>query len=450
MSKRDFTDINKRFSDLYEKYKDELYATDYLKELREKGFDNFKAKGIPSKEDEAYKYTDLYPVFYPEYKENISATAVDIEINEIFKCDVPELNTNFISILNGAYHGDDLKDRLPEGVIMCGLKDAIKKYPEIVEKYLGKATSENDAITDLNTALLNDGLFIYMPANTHIENPLQVVNMLVHDENLFVNQRNLIILERGSELKVVFCDHTLSLQSFLTNSVTEVFVEDNANFDFYNMQNEHNASNHLSSMYIHQSQDSTVSTNTLTLHGGLIRNNINVKMNGSGCENNTYGLYLLDKGQHVDNYSQIEHLHPDCNSNELFKGILDDYATGAFRGRVYVKQDAQRTNAFQANNNILLTNDAKINTKPQLEIYADDVKCSHGATVGQLDEDAMFYMRARGINKKEARMLLMSAFAHDIINNINIEPLKERVSDLVEKRLRGELSKCNNCVFNCC
>jgi Fe-S cluster assembly protein SufD len=186
------------------------------------------------------------------------------------------------------------------------------------------------------------------------------------------------------------------------------------------------------------------------LHGGLIRNNINVLLNDEGCENNTYGLYLTDKSQHIDNYVFIDHAKPNCISRQLFKGVLDDIATGAFNGKILVRKDAQQTLAYQANNTILLTDDADFNTKPQLEIYADDVKCSHGATVGQLDKDALFYLRSRGINKKEAKLLLMYAFTHDVIHKIQVPALQERIQDLVDKRLRGELSRCNNCQMHCC
>jgi len=187
----------------------------------------------------------------------------------------------------------------------------------------------------------------------------------------------------------------------------------------------------------------------ITLHGGLVRNNFHVRLNGEGCENNTTGLFLADKGQHIDNYTYIDHAKPYCTSNQLFKGILDDFATGAFNGKILVRRNAQKTHAYQANNNILLTDDARMNTKPQLEIYADDVKCSHGATVGQLDEDALFYMRARGIGEREARLMLMYAFANEIINQIKVEPLRERINHLVDMRLHGELSRCQNCAMNC-
>jgi Fe-S cluster assembly protein SufD len=269
------------------------------------------------------------------------------------------------------------------------------------------------------------------------------------EEDGMSQHRNLFVMEENSEARMVICDHTLSQKNFLTNSVTEVFVDQTARLDIARVQNEHNGSTQLSNMYVHQEKDSNVTTNTMSLHGGLIRNDYNILLNGEGCNNDTVGLYLTDRGQHIDSYVHMDHAKPNCTSNQLFKGVLDDFATGAFNGRILVRKDAQKTEAYQANNNILLTDDATMNAKPQLEIYADDVTCSHGATVGQLDEDGLFYLRSRGINYKEARLLLMYAFAHEVIEKIKVKPLQDRIHDLVDKRLRGELSRCNYCEMHC-
>ena len=235
----------------------------------------------------------------------------------------------------------------------------------------------------------------------------------------------------------------------LTNAVTEIYTGDNAHFEYFKVQNEHNESSQVSHTYIHQERGSNVQTNTITLHGGLVRNNLYVKLNGEGCENHAFGLFLTDKTQHVDNFIFVEHAKPNCNSTQLFKGILDDRSSGAFTGRILVSRDAQKTAAYQKNSSILLTDDVKMNSKPQLEIYADDVKCGHGGTVGQLDEDAMFYLRTRGIGEKEARLMLMYAFAYEILSEIKIEPLRDRMTELIDKRLRKELSQCNNCSLQC-
>ena len=247
----------------------------------------------------------------------------------------------------------------------------------------------------------------------------------------------------------MLCDHTLSNDTSFSNMVTEVFVGENAQVEIHRLQNQNNHASQMSTMQIYQEGGSTVTCNTITLNGGFVRNNTNVVLDGEDAECNLYGIYLIDKTQHVDNHTFIDHKKANCRSNELFKGILDDQATGVFRGKIMVRKDSQHTDSYQKNNNLLLTDEAKIDTLPQLEIYADDVKCSHGATVGYLDDEEMFYLRSRGICQKEARLLLMNAFASEIINKIGIEVLRLRIAFLVSKRLRGELSYCESCVLNC-
>ena len=425
---------------------------EYINNIREKALEKFKLLGIPDKKNENYKYTDLKSAFDNGYKMYLSPKNIKFQINDIFQCDVPDLNTKVVLLLNGWYYDrENLIEELPNGVIIGSLNKAIEVYPEIVKKHYAKyASMEKEGLVALNTMFAKDGVFIYIPKNVEIEKPIQIINLLMDNEEGITQHRNLFILEENSKASIVVCDHTLSPTNFITNSVSEFYAGQNAQLYFSKMQNEHNGSKQVSHLYFHQERDSKIDADTVSLHGGLIRNNINVLLNGEGCENNTYGLYLTDKGQHIDNYVFMDHAFPNCRSNQLFKGVLDDYATGAFNGKVLVRQDAQKTQAYQANNNILLTDDVDINTKPQLEIYADDVKCSHGATVGQLDEDALFYLRARGIKKKEAKLLLMYAFAHDVLKNIHVPALQERVQDLVDKRLRGELSRCNSCQMHCC
>lgn len=427
-------------------------APEFIVEKRKEAIKVFKEIGIPGKKNEKYKYTDLQKQFDSSYKNYLTPKNITFNVEDIFRCDVPDLNTEVILLLNGWYYDrENLIHELPGGVIIGSFAEAAKKYPELIKNHFAKyADMSKEGLVALNTAFVRDGIFVYVPKNITIEKPIQIINLLMDNENGMTQHRNLYILEENSEANIVICDHTLSTNNFLTNSVTEVYTGQNARFDYSRVQNEHNGSKQVSHLFFHQEKDSRVNTNTISLHGGLIRNNVFVNLNGEGCDNNTVGLYLTDKGQHIDNFVHIEHSYPNCTSNQLFKGVLDDFATGAFNGKIHVKQDAQKTQAFQANNNILLTDDAEMNTKPQLEIYADDVKCSHGATVGQLDEDAMFYLRSRGIEQREARLLLMYAFAHEVIDKIKVPALRERITDLVDKRLRGELSRCNFCQMNCC
>ena len=370
---------------------------------------------------------------------------------EEFRCDVTDLDAHGIVLLNGFYPTINEKLRqLPSGVWIGSLNEAAIRFSDIFEKHFGKyAKSETDGLIHLNTAMASDGVFVYIPEGVTLTKPVQVVNLVQSDNDMFNQHRNLIIAEKNSEFSIIICDHTLSPQKFLTNAVTEVFVGENAHFDIIRVQNEHNNACKITNTFIHQEKNSVTSSNNITLHGGLIRNSTYHYLGGEGAESYSYGLYLTDKWQHVDNFVNVDHAFPHCTSNQLFKGVLDDMSTGAFNGRILVRPDAQGTLAYQKNNNILLTDDAKMDTKPQLEIFADDVKCSHGATVGQLDDDALFYLQSRGINKREARLMLMFGFAHEVIQNIKIEPLRERMDNLVMQRLKGELSRCASCMVKC-
>lgn len=449
----DINTINKDFADLFEQGKELLKdgSSDHMNVAREKAFVQFQEQGVPTRANENYKYTNLIPAFDHPYNVNLRYLQVDVDLNEIFQCDVPELDTNMVLLTNGWYYGNNkVLTELPEGVIVCGVQEAAEKYPDIFNAHYGKyAKPDEDGIVALNSALAKDGLFIYVPKGVVVEKPIQVVNLLRSDRDLMATQRNLFVIEENAQAKIIVCDHTLTHHKYLSNSVTEVNVAQNAVFDLYTLQNQHLNSVILNSTFIRQDRDSNVLTNTISLYGGTIRNNHHVLLDGEHCENNTFGMYLMDRDQHVDNFTSIDHAKPNCLSNEHFKGVMDDEATAAFAGRINVRRDAQKTLAYQSNNNLLLSDDAQINTKPQLIIDADDVKCSHGATVGQMDEDAMFYLRARGIDEKEARQMLMFAFAHEVIEKIRVEPLKDRIDALVDKRLRGEISKCNTCSIAC-
>jgi len=274
-----------------------------------------------------------------------------------------------------------------------------------------------------------------------------LVNIMRADVDFMANSHNLIVLEEGARAQLLVCDHTVDDVRFLSNRVTEVFVGENAFYDHYKLENTHIKTTNLSTLLIDQQSSSNVLTNVITLHNGITRNTIEIDLDGENCETLLCGMVIADKKQQVDNFTSIIHNKPNCNSKELFKYVLDDFSKGGFTGKLLVAKDAQKTSAFQTNRNILMSKTAKMRTKPQLEIYADDVKCSHGATIGQLDETAMFYMRSRGISEREARLMLMYAFTGDVIDNIRIPALEERIKMLVEKRLRGELSKCEGCVI---
>ncbi len=426
-------------------------SSPYINSFREPAIGKFALLGIPTKKNETYRYTNLDTFFNNDYKSYFMPGAADFVKAEEFRCDVTELDAYGIVLLNGFY--PTIKDKLrklPGGVWVGSLSEASRKFSDVIEKHYGKyANTDDDGLVHLNTAMAYDGVFIYVPSGVVLRKPIQVVNLVQSDEDIFNQHRNLIIVEENADITLIVCDHTLSPQKFLTNGVTEIYVGENSHFDIIRVQNEHNNAGKITHTFIHQERNSVTSSNNITLHGGLVRNSTYHYLGGEGAETNSYGLFLSDKFQHIDNYVNVDHAFPNCTSNQLFKGVLDDMATGAFNGRIYVHKDAQGTMAYQKNNNILLTDDTRMDTKPQLEIYADDVKCSHGATVGQLNEDALFYMRSRGINKREARLMLMFGFAHEVIRNIKVDALRDRMDNLVMQRLKGELSRCASCMVRC-
>jgi len=447
------SDIEREFVDLYKENRSmfEAKTSDPVNKIRRSGVRDFERLGIPGKKDEDYKYTLLQPLFQEKYRKYLEPRKVEFDLANVFQCDIPTLDAHLILLVNGFFdkkNGNSLNE-LPSGIIIGSLASASYKYPGLFEKHYGKYASHKDGLVALNSAFAQDGIFLYVPEGAVYKKPIQIVNLVMAKEDIMVQHRNLIIVEKNAETGVIICDHAMTPNKFLTNSVTEIYTAENSSFDYVKVQNEHNNAIQFSHIFVNQEANSNMTSNIMTLHGGVVRNNVNVLLNGEGAENNSYGLYLVDREQHVDNYTYVDHAKPNCISNQLYKGVLDDSASGAFNGRILVRKNSQNTHAYQANNNILLTDDAKIYTKPQLEIYADDVKCSHGATVGQLDEEALFYMRARGIPEKEARLIMMFAFAHEVIGNVKAEALLKRIDDLVEKRLNGELSPCDNCAMKC-
>jgi Fe-S cluster assembly protein SufD len=443
-----------KYLDLFEQRQQEIIEGEpkFVSQLREEAIASFREVGFPVRKAEAYKYTHLEPVFDGELHFDFQPRQIRFDDQELFRCDVPMLDANVLTVLNGFFHqpGEPVLTELDNGVMYGSLKEAIRRYPDLLKKYLGKnARMKGEPFVALNTAFSQDGIFLYVPKGVHLEVPIQVIHLLLSDKNQMVQHRNLFVLESNATAQVIICDHTLSPHMFLTNSVTEVYTGENADLDLLRLQNEHNNSCQVTNTWIRQERHSHCQHGTVTLHGGMVRNNLRISLEGEGAETHALGLFLTDKMQHVDNYTVIDHHQPHCTSNQYYKGVLDDVSTGAFNGKIHVHPDAQKTEAFQTNNNILLTDTARMHTKPRLEIYADDVKCSHGATVGQLDENALFYLQSRGISKDESRLMLMDAFAWDVISKIKQPPLQDRITDLVSKRLRGELSRCNNCAMHC-
>ena len=443
----------KQYIELYEQARQMIFdhAPESMNVVRDTAFEDFRKQGFPTKKVERYKYTDIQKLFEPDYGVNLSRLQIPVDPYEAFRCDVPNLSTSLYFVVNDMFfHDDKPKGHLPEGVIIGSMRD----YPELVAKYYTKlAKTSEDAITALNTMLAQDGLLVYVPKNTKVDRAIQVINILKATPqnaqrvvpDLMVNRRVLIVLEESAEIKMLFCDHAADDRNFLATQVIEAYVGENASLDLYCMEETHNKNVRLSNVYIVQQANSRVNHNVITLHNGITRNKLDLTFSGEGAECQCYGCVIADKQQHVDNNTLIVHKVPHCTSQELYKYVLDDKATGAFAGRVLVEHGAQMTTSQMTNQNLTVTKEARMYTQPMLEIYADDVKCAHGSTVGQLNDAALFYMRQRGISLQEAKVLLQNAFINEVIDHMQLEPLRDRLHYLVEKRFRGELNKCSGC-----
>lgn len=419
-----------------------------LNALREKAADCFLRHGLPHKGLEEYLHTDVASWFEPDWGLNLARLDMHVDFAQAFKCNVPNLSTQLYFLANDVFASSETasKSSLPDGAFVGSLRDASAGRPEIVDRFYGTlADMDRPGIAAINTMFAQDGLLVYVPDGMVIDRPLQLVTLLHSSVELMVNRRILVVLGRGAQLKLLLCDHALTANRFLTTQVMEVFVGPESKLELYDLEETHNANMRVSELYINQAENSQAEIDYVTLHNGKTRNSVFSTFAGRGSSLSLNGIATIDKDQHVDNMTFVDHRESDCTSNELFKYVLDDSATGAFAGKVLVRHGAQHTDSQQTNRNICLTREARMYTQPQLEIYADDVKCSHGATVGQLDEKAMFYMRQRGIPEQEARMMLMQAFVGEVIGRVALEPLRDRLNRLVEKRFRGELSQCEGC-----
>ena len=459
-----------QYIELYEQARQMIFdhAPEAMNAVRDEAFEDFRRQGFPSRKVERYKYTDLQKLFAPDYGVNLSRLEIPVDPYQAFRCDVPNLSTSLYFVVNDSFYrgeGQEVRGerlpkaspKLPDGVIVDSIANVFS-HPSPLTSYLSKyyaklAKTSEDAVTALNTMLAQDGLLVYVPKNVKVDRAIQVINILKATPSnaqrqvpdLMVNRRVLIVLEEGAELKMLFCDHAADDRNFLATQVIEAYVGENASLDLYCLEETHAKNVRVSNVYIDQQANSRVNHNVITLHNGTTRNKLDLTFSGEGAECQCYGCVIADKEQHVDNNTLITHKVPHCTSNELYKYVLDDKATGAFAGRVLVEHGAQKTTSQMTNQNLMATKEARMYTQPMLEIYADDVKCAHGSTVGQLNDAALFYMRQRGISLSEAKLLLQNAFINEVIDKMQLEPLRDRLHYLVEKRFRGELNKCDGC-----
>ncbi|HED06250.1 MAG TPA: Fe-S cluster assembly protein SufD [Ignavibacteria bacterium] len=410
-------------------------SSGFIHQLRKKAIRSFEDLNFPTTHDEEWKYTNIAPLLMHNFIP--SGKATNLSKGDITKFLFDDLNGSLLVFVNG-YYVNELSDlrNLPKGVVVQNFASALKENYSIVQKYYGKyADYKNHIFTALSTAFIKDGAFIYVSDGKILNDPIHLLFITsTKNDKILVQPRNLFVAGKNSQFKIL--EHYVSLDedTYFTNSVTEIFTDENAIVDHIKLQEESKKAFHIARMEVNQEKSSNFTSHLISLGGGIARNDINSRFNDEGGECMLNGLFLTSGTQLFDVHSMIDHAKPLCNSHEHYKGILDDKSRGVFNGKVMVRRDAQKTNAFQENNNILLSTEALINTKPQLEIFADDVKCSHGATIGQLDADSMFYLKSRGIPEDIARGILIHAFASDVIKYIKIDPIRNYLENILENK----------------
>ncbi len=404
-------------------------------EIRSKALQNFEELGFPTKKLEAWKYTSLKSVLKNDYSIFPKAETA-VELADVKKYFIHDIDTYKIVFIDGKY-SSFLSETTHDNMDICLLSSAITKpkYKAVIENYFNKI-AKDDNMTSLNTAFTSEGAYIYIPRNVEVEKPIQIINITTgSDAATMVQPRNLIVAERNSHVQIIERHQSLTDNAVLTNSVTEIFVDTHASVDFYKIQNDNIKASLVDNTYIEQQKESTCSVHTFSFGGNITRNNLNFYQRGEHINSILKGITIIEGKQHVDHHTLVHHIEPNCESHQDYKGIFGEKSVGVFNGKVVVEKDAQKTNAYQQNNNILISDKATINAKPQLEIFADDVKCSHGCTIGQLDDQALFYMQQRGIPKKEANALLMYAFANTVLESVSIPEVKKRITKLIADKL---------------
>ncbi len=401
--------------------------------LREQAMQSFLKQGIPNRKSEEYKYVNVELMLKDNFNFSTDKTISSEQISTLKILD----DAIQIVLVNGKFNSSLSKvSNLPKGLLIGSLAAVAKSNNSIFEKHYSKYADVNtDVFIAMNTAMAIDGVFVHISKGAVIEKPIHIIHISTSNENLITNSRNLIVVEENAQTKIIESFETIdSKAKIVNNALSEIVVDASANVQHYKIQNENEWCNLINTTQVIQKKQSVFSTSNFTLAGALVRNNLNIVLDDENIESHLYGLYLTNGNQVVDNHTLVDHRKPNCNSNELYKGIINDKSSATFNGKIFVRKDAQKTNAFQSNKNILLSDDGTINTKPQLEIYADDVKCSHGTSTGKLDEDKIFYLRARGLSQESAKKLLMHAFASEVVDFVKIEELKNYIESKISKR----------------
>ena len=416
-------------------FEDTIDIDSPVHDIRSEAIKTFETNGFPSKKEEAWKYTSLNSILKHDYsvfpkQENA------LEYRDIKKYFLHDIDTYKIVFIDGKY-SSHLSQTTHDGIDVCLMSSALNKpkYRLIIENYFNKVATK-DSLASLNTAFSSEGAYIHIPKNKLVEKPIQIIHFSTGNEAaLMLQPRNLIVVDENSHVQIIERHQSLTDNPVLTNSVTEIFANKRAIVDYYKVQNDNKNASLIDSTFVNQKDQSHCLVHTFSFGGKLTRNNLNFYQNGERLDSTMKGITIIGEKQHVDHNTLVHHIEPNCESHQDYKGIFADSSTGVFNGKVVVEKLAQKTNAFQSNNNILLSDKASINTKPQLEIFADDVKFSHGCTIGQLDESALFYMKQRGIPEKEAKALLMFAFSNNVLNSVKIPELKQRITKLIAMKL---------------
>lgn len=386
---------------------------------------------FPTSKTEYWKYTKIGKIINKTYGIQHEVSDSNIDISSYL---IPEMKANTVVLVNGFFRSDLSKIDAENGLKISSLKKVINESDGFIKDHLGEiAKAEKELFIALNTLCFTDGVYVDLDKNTVIEKPIHIIN-ITNSDNLISNTRTIVKAHDNSSVKIIESFVNLQGEESFTNNVSEFFLNPNSNIEYNKIQNKEGDSYQISTEQVYQRKDSNFTINTITLKGTLVRNNLNIEVHGEGCETNLNGIYLGEAKNHIDNHTIVDHLKPNCNSNEVYKGILDDNSVGVFNGKVFVRPDAQKTNAFQQNNNILLTDDTVINSKPELEIYADDVKCSHGSTIGQLDDEAIFYLQARGVSKRSAINMMITAFVKDALDRVSVPALKDYIDTKIDTR----------------
>lgn len=417
-------------------FEEKIDVTSTLHDLRSVAFQNFENKGFPSKKEEAWKYTSLSSILKNDFSV-FPKTEANIEFAAVKKYFLHEIDTYKVVFVDGVF-SSFLSQTTHQGLDVCLMSSALNlpKYKIYIDNYFNKVASLDESLTTLNTAFAKEGAYINIPKGKVVEKPIEIIYFSTGSEAAHLLQpRNLIIIGENAHVQIIERHQSLGEHAILTNSVTEIFANKRAIVDYSKIQNDIETANLIDNTYVSQQTQSIVSVNTFSFGGNLTRNNLNFYHHGEHIVSNLNGITIIGNNQHVDHYTLVHHAAPNCESHQDYKGIFTDKAVGVFNGKIFVEREAQKTNAFQKSNNILLSDKATINAKPQLEIFADDVKCSHGCTIGQLDETAMFYMQQRGIPKKEAKALLLYAFSNAVIESIKIPELKQRITKILATKL---------------